>query len=168
METTPVTARKIILITILLLMMIPLFTAPKLSVKVTGKWDLRFDDGDLSGGAGTDFPSVWETAATAIDIDITKTDPGAAGWRLDIRRVDSTWPSSVVSLYARRTNTGSGSGTISGGLTYQEVTTTDAIFFTGTLDRSGINVQLRLENVSVRMGMDDFLSTIYYTVTDTY
>ena len=136
---------------------------PNISIRVSGKWTLKIDAANLAGGAGSDLLDAYETAVDAISISITKV---GGNWRLDIKRVDTLWPA-AVGVYALRTSGGSGSGTITGGdSSYQPVTTTDAYFFQGSLDRSGIGVQLKVDGVSVAIPADDYATTIYYTVTD--
>ena len=149
---------------ILFLIVQPLFAAPKLNLKVQvqgGKWTIKLDETDLVGGAGTDFVSPLESAADKVDIDITNP---AGNWRMYIRRVDSVWNPNIR-IYARRTTDGTGTGTISGGTNYQEITTSDVSFFSGTLDRTSIKVQLMVD-FSVAVGINDFTTAITYTVTD--
>lgn len=143
-----------------------LYTAPKVSIRVGGKWNLgNLDENNLTGGAGTDFPSTWESVSDLIDIDVTK---AVDYWEVEISKVDSPWPSQVQ-VWARRTTDGTGSPTtITGGSTYQLVTGTDQPFFSGVGDITAIKVQLKLEGVTVGMNMDDYLTTISYTVTDGY
>ena len=52
------------------------------------------------------------------------------------------------------------------GLTYGEITDTDTQFFTGQDDRSNVDCQLQLEDVSVQIPPDTYTTTVYYTVSD--
>jgi hypothetical protein len=140
------------------------FSAPKIKIRAQtqgGRWTIDLDDTSLSGGAGTDFASPVESAADLVDVDVS--NPQNA-WRIDIRRTDSVWHANLR-IYARRTTDGTGSGTVSGGTTYQEITTVDQPFITGTLGRSNMKVQLAVD-VEVSVGIDNFSTTIYYTATD--
>jgi hypothetical protein len=146
-----------------------LSAAPPISIKVTvkqGKWTIKLDDTNLTGGAGSDFITPLESVTDKVSVDITKTQGDTAPWRLDISKTDTIWPSSVE-IYARRTADGTGSGTISGGTTYQQITDIDQTLCTGTGDRTNITIQLKLENVSVVMGLDDYTTSIVYTVVET-
>lgn len=137
-----------------------------IKIRITGKWTLRIDDKDLIGGAGSDFAAEWESAINEISIAITKTTAGGTGpWRVDIHRINSNWNSNIH-LYAKRTSEGIGDGTITGGTAYQEITEVTQYFFDGSADRSKIEIQLKATNISVQMGMDDFITTLYYTITD--
>ncbi|MBN1525437.1 MAG: hypothetical protein JW904_13190 [Spirochaetales bacterium] len=140
------------------------FSAPKISIKVQiagGGWTVDLDETNLSGGAGSDFVSPIESASDLIDVDVTKP---ANGWQVSIMRTDSVWNSNIR-IYARRTTDGSGTGTIADGTTYQEITTSDWYFFSGTLDRSGLKIQLSLD-VDASIGVDNFSTTLYYTATE--
>lgn len=153
---------------ILFLVLFQLFPAPKLTIRVNGKWTITLKVADLvSSAGGSDFAGVLESAVNEISVTISKTtDPIASPWRLDISRVDTTWDPSLV-LYARRTGDGTGDGTINGGTVYQEITNTDQIFFDGTGDRSSIDIQLKLSGVSANnLMVTTYAATVYYTVTE--
>ncbi|MBN2440214.1 MAG: hypothetical protein JXJ04_02680 [Spirochaetales bacterium] len=143
-----------------------LFTAPKLAIKVQGRWTIgNMGAAQLTGGAGSDFPGTLESTTTEISIDVTKTDNY---WEVQISKVDNPWPS-IVQIWVRRTSDGSGTpSTIQGGTTYQQVTGTDSPFFSGIGDNTGITVQIKLEGVTVGMNLDDYTSTLSYTATDGY
>jgi hypothetical protein len=154
------------IISIFFLSLSILYTAPKVSIRVNGKWTIgNLDENDLTGGAGTDFPGTWESVPDLIDIDVIKAQDY---WQVEISKVDAPWPSQVQ-VWARRTTDGTGSpATITGGSTYQQVTGTDQPFFSGTGDVTAIKVQLKLEGVTVGVNMDDYTTIISYTVTDGY
>ena len=142
------------------------WSAPSISLKITGKWTLTLRATDLIGGAGTDYLSEQESAVDQISITISKTATPTTPWRMDIKRVDINWNPNLH-LYGRRTADGTGTGTINGGTVYQEITLTDQEFFTGTGERSKIEVQLKLSGISVfNLVEDTFDTTLYYTVTE--
>lgn len=146
-----------------------LSAAPKIKIKVSvkqGGWTIDLDAANLLGGAGTDFVGTIESDWDKVDVDISKTADPTAPWRVDISKVDTNWPSSLR-LYAKRTADGTGDGTINEGTTYQQIIDSDQSFFSGTGDRTGIKVQLKIEGVSVVIGEDTYDTTIYYTVTET-
>ena len=144
-----------------------LFAPPAISLKVTGKWQAILRATDLTGGAGTDYQTPFESAVDEVKLTITKTAGPTAPWRIDIRRTDVNWDADLT-LYAKRSSDGTGDGTISGGTTYQAVTTTDQSFFTGTGDRSQIGLQYQIDGFSVNnLQVDTYETTIYITVTET-
>lgn len=133
-----------------------------IQIVVTGSWTRTIDAADLQGLAGSDLNPVYESATNQIGIDIRQT---GTIWKVDIKKVDTSWHGNFH-LFIRRTSNGSGSGSISGGTTYQEVTDADQAFFSGDDTRNFIDVQLRLEGVSVQIPQDSYSTTVYYTVTE--
>ena len=140
--------------------------APTITLRASGFWTLRLKATDLSGGAGTDFSGTYPSDVNLIKLTITKTVGPTAPWRMDIRKVDTVWHMNLH-IYAQRTSDGTGDGTITGGLSYQEISDTDQSFFSGTGDRSSVEVQLQLTGVTASLGANDFTTTIYYTVVET-
>ena len=132
-----------------------------LTMSVSGGWTRAIGAFDLVGGAGSDLNSTYASAADAALLSIT--DAGGGNWRVDIKKQDGTWDASLV-LSARRASAGTG-GSVAGGASYQQVTDTNAIFFTGSQDVTDINVQLQLSGVSVSIPRAAYSTTIYYTVT---
>jgi hypothetical protein len=141
-----------------------LLPSPSLSQDITavGGWSETIDATDLISGAGSDLTDTYESSSGATAVSITHPSP----WRVDIKRSDSVWHSNFA-LYAERTSDGSGSGSISGGQAYQEITTIDAEFFSGDQDRSSIDVRYRLTGMSVEAGPGTYSTTVTYTVVDT-
>lgn len=136
-----------------------------ISITATGNWSETIDALDLQAGAGSDLISTYQSTSNAVSIDISGTAGVDDNWRVDVKKVDSVWHNSFH-LYVKRTSDGTGSGSISGGDTYQEVTDTDLSFFSGNGDRNNINVQLKLTGVSIQAPPDTYTTTIYYTVVD--
>ena len=156
----------LILLTIILLgVAFQSFTVAKLSLRVTGKWAFKIDANDLTGLAGSDFPGTFESSVTEIDLDVTKTAGDTSPWTLSVSRADVNWAPNVL-VYLRRTTDGTGLGTIAGGTTYQLVTNTDTAFFTGTGDRTAIKIQLRLDFLAEDVNVDDYVTTVNYTVIE--
>ncbi len=151
--------------------LVSLWFAPQalavLSIATTGSWSKSVDANDLVAGAGTDLVSTQTSSSNQGSIDVSGTTGDSDNWRIDVKRVDTTWDSDFT-IYVRRTGDGTGSGSISGGTTFQEVTTTDATFFSGSGDRSGINVEFKIEGFSVgTIPVDTYDTAITYTIVDT-
>ena len=136
-----------------------------LDITVTGSWSRTIDALDLQSGAGSDLNSSYESAADAVSINISATTGASDAWRVDVRKTDTNWHNNFY-LYVQRTSDGTGSGSISGGGSYQEITDTDQSFFSGSGDRSDIDFQLKLTGVSLQISPDTYTTTIYYTVID--
>ena len=130
----------------------------------SGDWSETIDASDLIAGAGTDLISQYESATAATLITISNA-PETGTWRVNARRLDSTWHNDFA-LYVRRTSDGSGPGTISGGAAYMELTTVDSEMFSGTKDRSDIAMQYKLSGMSVNVSPETYSSTVILTVVE--
>jgi hypothetical protein len=138
---------------------IKLFLSPNKPVWNVGTFDVT----SLTGGAGSDFTGTHEQLSQLALMEIKNAN---AGWRLDVSRADTLWPAGVR-LYVRRNGDGTGTGTITGGTSYQEVTTVNTELFRGTLARKDIPMQFMVTGVSVSGGAGSFSTTVTYTVTVT-
>ena len=130
-------------------------------IVATGGWSRNIDSSDLVSGAGSDLTGTYESATNATSLDLT----AVADYRVDVRRTDGTW-SGDLTLYVRRTSAGAGAGSISGGLTYQAVPTSDTGLFSGNSDRTGIEIQYQVDGVSVNISPDTYSSTVTFTIVD--
>jgi len=132
-------------------------------IDVTGDWSETINSADLVAGAGSDLIGTYESGAFLVDIS----DTAGAGdaWQVDIHKVDGTWHGDFV-LFAQRTSDGTG-GSVSGGAAYQQITGSSTAFFDGSDNVTGINVQLKLEGVSIAVPPAAYSTMVYYTVVDT-
>ena len=136
-----------------------------LGIAVTGDWSETIDASDLQAGAGSNLKSTYESAADAGALTISGTSGDEDTWRVKVRRTESTnWHSNFI-LSVKRTNDGSGGGSISGGTEYQAISTTNVEFFSGAGDR-GILLQLKLDGMSLGIPPGAYSTTIIYTVED--
>jgi len=133
------------------------------NITITGTWSRVIGSGDLTGGAGSNLTATYASATNQVLMGVTTT---LTNWRVDIRRIDTNWHANFV-LSIRRTGTGSGTGTVSGGTNYITITTTSQTFVTGSGNRSGIQLQEQLGGVSVSIPVNTYTTTIQYTVVDT-
>ena len=131
-----------------------------ISISATGSWTETI--GDPPPAAGDDLPNTRESASNVTSINITGT---IGNWGLTVKKIDSKWHGNLH-LWVQRTSDGSGTGSISGGSSYQEVTDIDNAFFNGNGDRSSVNIQLQLRGVSIQVPPDTYTTTVYYTVSD--
>ncbi len=139
--------------------------AGAINITVTGAWAETVDEADLEAGPGSDLNSIYTSDADEVVIDITGTSGSDDNWRVDVKRSDTTWHEDLV-LWVARTNDGNGDGAISDGTTYQQVTTSDTVFFSGSGNRTTIYIQEKLSGVSAQMFADNYATTIIYTVVD--
>jgi len=131
-----------------------------ISITATGSWSETI--GSPPPAAGSDLPNTCESASNAISINITTT---SGNWGLTVKKIDSKWHANLH-LWVKRTSDGSGSGSISGGSSYQEATDIDNAFFNGNGDRNNVTIQLQLTGVSIQVPPDTYTTTVYYTVSD--
>jgi len=117
---------------------------------------------NLQAGAGSNLTGTYESTS-GITITVYNT---VAAWRVDVQKVDSNWDSSLL-LYIKRTTNGYGDGSISGGLSYQEITAINQSFYTGTNVRAGVSIRFQLTGVSIQVPPDVYTTTVYFTVSDT-
>ena len=131
------------------------------SSDLTGNWSETIDASDLTAGAGSNLIDTCQSAADAVSIDIAAT---SGNWGLDVKKITSNWHNNLH-LHIRRTSDGTGSGTISGGNSYQEVIDTDQDFLSGS-GNTNVNVQLQLTGVSIQVPPGVYTATVWYTVSD--
>lgn len=136
-----------------------------ISITSAGFWADTIDETDLLAGPGSNLADTHESAADQVSLDITGTTGGSDAWRVDVRRLDTSWHTDLR-LHLQRTSEGSGSGSISGGASYQEIGDTYQSFFSGSGDRAGIDLQLKMTGVSVAVPAATYSSTVYYTIVD--
>lgn len=125
-----------------------------------GDWTETLTASTLASGAGSDLPNQLESIAGVTTLTITNA-PGA--WSVRARRASSQWNNNFA-LFVRRTSGGSGSGSISGGEGYVEITGSDAEIFAGSESRSSISLQFKLTGLASNVAADTYLSSIIFTV----
>jgi hypothetical protein len=153
-----------------LIFLIPLFLtgikAQAIDISAAGGWNELVDQSDLISGSGSELVQVYESTAGGTVVDVSSCTDDSDNWRIDVRRIDDPgWPGDLV-LYLRRTSDGAGSGSISGGFSYVEVTPSDTQLFSGSGNRTGINLQYRLTGMSTAVSPDDYSQTIVFTLVD--
>ena len=139
--------------------------AEAIDITATGSWSRTIDASDLVSGAGSDLVGIYESAVNATVLTILNTTGNTDNWRIDVRRSDSTWHGNF-NLYIQRTSDGTGGGSISGGLSYIAIGTTDSQFFSGAGDRSSVNLQYKLTGMSVSIPPNTYSTTVVFTVVD--
>lgn len=137
-------------------------TAPGADVSSIGNWTETIDANDLVAGAGSNVTSQYESITGSTTLDITNTAGGS--WRIVARRSNGTWHGSFT-LSLQRTSDGSGSGSIQGGASYVQLSTLDTEIFTGTGDRSGIAIQVKLTGMSTNVSPNTYSSGVIFTIT---
>ena len=129
-------------------------TVPKyaegIAISVAGSWDLYIDDTYFTWEGG--LQDTYESDKDQINVTISEADNNR--WKLDVRRSDTNWHSDfVLKLKSKKPK--------------KEVTveTTSQEFFTGK-DNKSYDIQIILENVSLQISPDTYVTTVIYTVTE--
>jgi hypothetical protein len=145
----------------LLLVACTLSSARAADISVVGNWSEVINSSDLAAGAGSDLRSPIESGTAQATLDISAT--GGASWVVKVSKSDINWPAGV-SIAVRRTSDGTGAGTLSGGTGYLTVTGTEQTLFSGSDDRSGIQLQLRTESLSIGDAPGSYGATLTYRI----
>lgn len=123
------------------------------------------DETNLISGAGSDLIDTYESATNATLASISNCTDDSDNWRVEVRRNDSGWYGDFT-ISVKRTSEGTGTGSISGGLSYIEITTTDTELFSGAGNRDNINLQYKLTGMSINVSQSNYNTTIIFTVVE--
>lgn len=126
----------------------------------SGDWSETITAANLASGAGSDLTPQIESVSGVTTLTITNA-PGA--WSIVARRSSTTWHADLA-VSVKRVSDGSGTGTITGGSAYLELSGSDVEIFTGSDDRSDISLQLKLTGLSKDVAPDTYISSIVFTV----
>jgi hypothetical protein len=138
-----------------------------IDLSTTGGWTETVNEFDLVSGAGSDLIDTYESATDATSMTISNCVGGDTdNWRLDVRRINDPGWHGDFTLSVKRTSDGEGTGSISGGSAYIEITTTDTQLFSGAGDRSNISIQYKLTGMSINVLPNTYSETITFTVVD--
>ncbi|MBN1697940.1 MAG: hypothetical protein JW881_10540 [Spirochaetales bacterium] len=125
----------------------------------TATWTVTID----TVTAGTDVTDSYYTTDTQYYFSMINPKNN---YRIDMERTTGSWNANL-SICVMRTTDGSGSGTISGGTSYIEITDSVATFFTGSDARNDVYIKYRIDGVTVPdLAATTYTSTITYTGVD--
>lgn len=131
-----------------------------------GNWVQNISSSDLTFGAGSDLTDTYTSVTAATTLEVSECAGETEEWQISIKRVDQIWDGGRFVLAVKRTSVGVGAGTITGGdSSFQEVTTSDALFITGQGNRSGITIQYQLTGVSIQILPDNYSTVVEFTLT---
>lgn len=159
--------KKIILRSILLFLGIFVIKTVFAGLLIIGSWSLSISSADLIAGAGSDINNHFVSISNQVMIDITDVYTIENNWRIDVHKTDVIWDTNIQ-LFIARTGEGSGEkkSKILGGLTYQNITDVEQLFFAGTGQRIGVPIQLKLEGLTIRLPLGSYATTVVYTITE--
>ena len=136
-----------------------------ISITVSGSWSATIDVSSLQGGAGSDLvPSVESPLnGTALSVKQSRQQ----SWQITVRKIDGTWFPALALAVERTSNGSGGSGTVTGGTAYLNVTSVEQVLFTGRGNRSNIDLRFRLSGLSVNVPPSTYSTTVVYTIVQT-
>jgi len=129
-------------------------------ITTLGSWTETITAANLVAGAGSDLQSSYESTSGTTTVSVHG-PPG--NWTVLARRGAGSWHSNVT-LYIKRTSDGVGTGTISGGEAYVELTGSDTAIFTCTNQRISVAMQYKLTGVSCDITPSTYSAPIIFTV----
>jgi hypothetical protein len=136
-------------------------TLPATDLDATGSWFETVSAADLSSGPGSNLVSEYTSPADQATFDVSD----ANDWEVHVSRTDTSW-SGNARLFIMRSSGGTGSGQITGGTSFSEVTPTSQQLCTGTSGRAGVGLQFRLTGISIQIPPGNYSTTVTLTVTD--
>jgi len=159
--------RRIIVLTAISLFLLSSSAEAVITITASGGWTTQVVSAtNLIAGAGSDLNSTYQSTAGITTINIAGCKNKSDTWRVDVSRVNATWDASL-SVYVRRTSDGTGTGSITGGLTYIQVTTANTAFFNGAGDRTTVGVQYQVTGVSLNVPPSNNSTSVVFTIVDT-
>jgi hypothetical protein len=113
--------------------------------------------------AGNNFTTTVSSATNATTINVASA--ATRYWHINVDRVDVNWNPNLH-VWVKRTGAGTGTsgGTISGGTNFQDVTLTEALFFSGYKNRTGVTIQYQISGISMAVPAANYSTTIYFTI----
>ncbi|MCK5833798.1 hypothetical protein KAH81_09035 [bacterium] len=159
--------RSLFLFISLLLLISPVQIYSAIGITLTGgDWSKSLSETDIVGGPGGDFPNIHESVLDIVTIDVSGTIGDTDEWAVEAKIAGSGYPEELH-LYIMRTSDGGGSGSISGGGAYIELTAEFGEIFTGSGDRNDINIREKISGVSATINVAPHDIPLQYRIVDT-
>jgi hypothetical protein len=137
----------------------------EITIDVTGSWTEFVDRSDLSRGPGSNLADTCTSPSNANLVSVSGSTGKNDAWEIYVKRIDTNWDRRLT-MSARRTSSGKGPGSVSGGASYVLVGPSDTLFFTGKGTLRDIQVQLRLTGMSLSIPPGLRAATVQYTIID--
>ena len=144
------------------LLLLSLMGAARASdISATGVWSTSLTAGDLAAGPGSDLRTPVESAAGQVTLAIDNTV--GANWTVAVRNDGLPLPVGVH-LSVRVASIGNGVGSVSGGGSYLALGGAAQTLLSGSGNRSDVQLQFKLDGVSVRNSFGHYSITIIYSL----
>jgi hypothetical protein len=141
-------------------------------IEVNSDWSLKISSSDILD-AGLDYPTSYMSKTGKIRFDITHNkskERDGYDWSISIQKSDLFWDNQLK-IFAKRTSDGlaySNSNyphSVGGGEVFQEITDFNQFFFSGLRGLTDIEIQYKLEGVSVLIPAEKHEAEIIYTIS---
>ena len=133
--------------------------APAAELESLGAWTETINVANLLGGAGSTFSNP-ESVAGITTLSVTFP---TVTWRVYARLNGGNWNPNV-GLWIQRASNGSGIGSITGGTSYVQLTTTNTELFSGVLSRTNISLRFKSSGQSSSVVPGNYQAPILFTV----
>ena len=142
----------------------------QLVVSQQSNWQNELDATDLSipEEAGADLSSVIESSSNYNQLDILNV-ANSQNWKITVSKTDINWPGAFIP-YVQRTGNGTPCGTCAGVNTgtsvsgYLQITNLEQDFIFGGGEVTGIDLQFRIEGISLTVDADNYSTEITFTL----
>lgn len=164
--------KKIIFLAILLLSS---FMGRTQTITASPSWNISVPANTITE-AGNNYTTNITSAASQTLVSFSVSAGLFGGnYTVSVHKIDSDWHSNL-SLWTQRTGAGTGSGwfssgTITGGLTFVQLTNAPQTFFSGSTGilssgRTNIPIQYEIRGVSVLLPVKTYTTTVVYTISN--
>ncbi len=164
------TVLRILVLIYCVLVALPQSLSAQLVVSQVSTWKEVVDEADLSipYEAGADLNSTIETSTNYNQLDVLGI-ADAQGWKVAVSRQDINWPAALT-LHIKRNSNGIACGTCLGvdnGTShtgYLQFTNIEQDFIFGTGEVSDIDLQFKIEGISLTLEAQSYTTEIVYTL----
>jgi hypothetical protein len=128
-------------------------------ISSNGTWYEMISAADLVAGAGSNLRAPIDSAGGTTVLSVA----AAGAWQVKARCDSGAMPAGTT-IWVRRVSNGTGSGTISGGEAFVQLSATDSDFFSGSDTRSSISIQFRITGLNCSAAPGSYSSPITFSV----
>jgi hypothetical protein len=129
-------------------------------IRIKGDVEFSFNYSNIK--AGEDYSLETESKRDGVSLSINKLKRQAY-WRVTVCKTDINW-NNKVKIYVRRTNSGSGNGSVWGCTNYTRIRNMPQTVMQGYGGLNNIYLQYKLNGVSVDLPSNTYYTDIIYTL----
>jgi len=129
-------------------------------IRIRGSVDFSFSATNIQ--PGEDYSLETQSKQDGVRLDIKKISRQAY-WRVTVNKSDINWDNQVK-IYVRRTNSGSGNGSVWGCTNYTQIQNMPQTAMQGQGALNNIYLQYKLTGISVSLPANTYYTDIIYTL----